>query len=553
MSRKIYWALLSLALMLLSWEAFSRYYADMYLILPSPLKIFYQMYENNDRLMLHSMKTFQVMIGGILLSLIIAFPIAWIMISWETASLILQPLFVIFQCIPMFTLAPIMVLWFGWSYTAIVVPTALMIFLPLMMSIYQGIKSTPHHFLEYFGVCQASAWQKLIKLQLPWALPSIFSGFRLAAALAGIGAIAGEWAGAQSGLGILMLESRRGADLEMMFGALVCLMLLSLSLYALVALIEYFVFRKKFIYISRKTTQICATIAAFLFLSGCQPSGENKEIRLVLDWLPNPNHIPLYVGIRKGYFSENDIHLQIQKTHDTSDAIPFLTTSQTELAISYMPSTIHAIENGANIKPIAILIPEPLNALIYRKSSQISAVKDLNGKVFGYCVDGSGTKSLNLLLKLNQIEPKDKRNVSFDLVSTLGKQRVDVVYGAFWNIECEQLLSMGIETGFFKLTDLGFPTYYELIILAKNDSKYGSQKFSEKFTQSLQKSIEYCQKFPEESFEIYLEENPDKGIKTQNWERQAWQKTYPLFAKTQEIDWKMWQAYVDWSKEHNLL
>jgi NitT/TauT family transport system substrate-binding protein len=553
MVRRICWAMFTFTVLILCWEVSFHYTTDMHFILPSPLEILNQMYMNSDRLTFHSLETFKVMIGGIILSLIIAFPTAWLMSNWGTANLILQPLFVISQCIPMFTLAPIMVLWFGWSYTALVVPTALMIFLPLTMNIYHGIKSTPNQFLEYFNVCRASPWQKLFKLQLPWALPSIFSGFRIAAAIAGIGAIAGEWAGAQSGLGILMLESRRGADLEIMFGALACLMILSLSLYAIVALVEYLVYRSKFIYIAQKAVHVSSIILTIACFSGCQSSSDNNEVRLVLDWLPNPNHVPIYVGIEKGYFTENDIHLHVQKAHDASDAIPYLTTSQTELAISYMPSTIQAIENGANIKPIAILIPEPLNALIYRKNSQIHSIKDLNGKIFGYCVDGSGTRSLDLLLKLNNILPKDKRNVCFDLVTTLGKKRVDVVYGAFWNIECEQLRSMGIETEFIKLTDLGYHSYCELIIIAKNDSKYSSSEFTEKFARSLQRSIEYCQMFPEEAFEIYLNANPDKGIKAQNWERKAWQKTVPLFAKTQEIDWVAWKAFAEWLRENNLL
>ena len=123
----------------------------------------------------------------------------------------------------MFALAPLMVFWFGWSYKAIVIPTALMLFFPLTMSIYHGFLSIPRDLLDYFTLHQATPWQLFSKLELPWALPHIIAGLRITVAIAGMGAVAGEWAGGQAGLGLLMLESRRGVDLEMTFAALFCL------------------------------------------------------------------------------------------------------------------------------------------------------------------------------------------------------------------------------------------------------------------------------------------------------------------------------------------
>lgn len=543
---KCFWTVTAFAVLIFVWEYATQIYDHMLLILPPPSGILYQMTLNYQRLFYHSWETFKVMIGGIFLSLLVAFPIAWMMSLWSTASIILQPIFVIAQCIPMFALAPMMVLWFGWSYTAVVIPTTLMIFLPLTMNIYQGIKSTPIHFIEYFRIHQATPWQMLYKLQVPWALSNIFAGLRVAAAIAGIGAIAGEWAGAQAGIGMLMLETRRGADLEMMFAALFCLMLLSLSLYGVIALIERQLFRRKFVHLAQKAVVISSCLLTLLGMSSCQSNSAKNETRLVLDWLPNPNHVPLYVGIEKGFFEKRGIKLHLLKIHDASDPLPHLASGQTELAISYMPSAIHAINQGANLKPIALLIPEPLNALIYRRDSGIKVPSDLNGKTFGYCVDGFGTKGLNYLLSVNQIIPKEKQNVSFDLVMTLGLKKVDVVYGAFWNIECEQLRSLGIETEHFKLTDLGIPTYFELVVMAREGSHESTPQFVMPFREALQESIDFCQLHPSEAFSIYVKANPDKSEKTRKWEYEAWQKTLPLFAQDQIIDTEVWNSYAVW-------
>lgn len=539
------------------WEIASRMSFEMLFILPPPSRILSQMWQKDDRLIYHTGVTFKTMAGGITLALIVAFPLAWIMVLWKTARLVFQPVFVIAQCVPMFALAPMMVLWFGWGYTAIVVPTALMIFLPLTMNVYQGIQSTPHHFLDYFRIHQATPWQMLYKLQLPWAAPHIFAGLRVAAAIAGIGAIAGEWAGAQEGLGLLMLESRRGMDLEMMFGALFCLMLLSLGFYGIIALIERQVFRYKFVHLMHRAVVASCFLLTLFGFSSCQTEQSElklseqheqnlQETRLVLDWLPNPNHVPLYVGIEKGYFSQHGIKLKLHKIQNAADPIPYLQAGQTELAISYMPTMIKAIAHGANVTPIGVLIPQPLNALIYRIDSSIKTAADLNGKVFGYCVDGSGTKILDDILEQNGIVPSEKRNVSFDLVGTLGTKQVDVIYGAFWNIECEQLHILGIDTNFIELTDLGYPTYYELIVLAKKDSVQAGQEFFVGFQAALQQSIDFCQNYPEESFEIYLAANLDKGEKAREWERASWHRTYPLLAKTQKIDQNVWKVHAEW-------
>lgn len=531
---------LMFTLLLATWEAASRLLPNMAFVLPPPSHILLQVWERSDRFLLHTSHTLTVMLSGFFFAIIAAFPLAWIMSLRNSARILLQPIFIVTQCIPMFTLAPMMVFWFGWSFTAIVVPTALMIFFPLTMNIYQGLCSTPKDLQDYFRINNATAWQTLVKLQLPWAMPQLFAGFRISAAIAGIGAIAGEWAGAQSGLGLLMLESRRVADLEMMFGALFCLLLVSLTLYGVIAFVESQIIRRKFVYLARQST---LGILAFMLL-GCQPA-ENSKTRLLLDWLPNPNHVPLYVGIKKGFFAEQGIDLQVLLLHDVG-GLAYLTSGQADLALYYMPATIRAINHGVKVTPIAVLIDQPLNAFIYRTDKGINSPGDLNGKIIGYCADGYDLSTMEHILEANGIVPKQRLNVSFDLVSTLGLGHVDAVYGAFWNIECLQLRALGIETDHFALTDLGVPDHSELIIVAKENSKEAGEEFAEKFQKGLMASIAFCRNYPSEAFEIYLEANPDKGVATQKWEREAWRDTLPLLSESVEIDKAKWINFSNW-------
>lgn len=554
MWRKILLCIVVFGLLGVVWEASSRTYDSLQFMLPAPSKISAVLWEQSGRLSFHTWTTLKEMAGGFALALVFSFPLAWIMALFGPLRTLLQPVFVASQCIPMFALAPIMVLWFGWTYTAIVVPTALMVFFPLTINIYQGLCCTPQNFLDFFRLHQATPWQTFLKLQLPWALPHIFAGFRISVALAGIGAVAGEWAGGQQGLGILMLESRRSADLEMMFAALVCVMVLSMFFYGLASWMENWTDmrhkRKKHL---GRLMSMCLMIG-YVFVAGCQPSTPRiQETTIVLDWLPNPDHVAIYAGIEKGYFAEQGIALKVIKVADPSDSVPYLTSRQANLALTYMPHTMQVLSKGAPVLPIGVLVQEPLNALIFRAGEGIDKPQDLAGKTFGYSVDGYQTLFLDVLLKNQGVSPKALHNASFDLVGMLATKQVDVVYGAYWNIERENLRAHGIETDFFPLSDFGIPTYFELIVLAHAKSPEAAPEFVAAFQTALQQSIDFSKSHPKEAFEAYLQANPDKSALTRKWEWEAWLKTIPTLATQQQIDPVVWDQFSEWLVANSLI
>lgn len=552
------------AIALVIWEVFSYFNQNFIFVLPAPSQVIARLWEKGDRFLFHTNVTFQEMIWGGGIAFLAAFPLAWMMDLFKSARAILQPLFIIIQCVPMFTLAPIMVIWFGWSSTAIIVPTALMIFFPLTMSIYQGLRAVPQELLDYFKANQATTWQIFSKLKLPWALPHIFGGFRVSTAIAGIAAVAGEWAGAQTGLGVLMVESRRDTDLETTFAALCCLTALSCLLYVVAVGCEYLaaqrrplkvIFRQLFTQMPLRTSTFLLAALGLIGVS-CQSQesfNKGEPVRLTLDWLPNPNHIPLYVGINKGYFSEEGIHLVLHKLQEPGHTTPYLTSGQVELTLSYMPHTIRVTNKGAEILPIGILIKEPLNAIIYREDLTIGKPQDLSGKTIGYCTGSKDCAFMDAFLAENKIAPGTKRNVGFDLVTCLGTGMVDAIYGAYWNIESQHLRSLGIQTKYFKLSEFGIPNYYELIVLARKNSTQADPEFIHRFQTALQRSIDYAKTHPEEAFEIYAKLQPDKSEKTKQWELEAWKITIPALANSQEVSGEVWRAFEQWLKNHQLL
>lgn len=463
----------------------------------------------------------------------------------------------------MFALAPIMVLWFGWGYMAVLIPTALMIFFPFTLNIYQGLRSTPTSLMDFFRINGATRFQTLWKLQIPWALPHIFSGLKISSAIAGIGAVAGEWAGAQKGLGVLMLESRRCFDLEVTFAALFSLTILTIALYSLVLILEKIALRRssfsfrmpvvklQILSYRRATFPLFCFALFFLCITACVKTSSN-HVRLLLDWLPNPNHTPLYVGIKKGFFEEQGIDLSVQKLLESGGVLSYLTSHQVDLALYHTPGVLQAFSKHAELKIIGSLIPIPLRAFIYQADLAIEKPSDLSGKVMGYCI-GMTTSFLDFLLKQGNIFPEKQRNVSVDLISAMSTRQVDFIYGGFWNIEPYLLSASGTPTKSIKIEELGVPGYEELIVIANSGAKFSSPLFIQKFQTALNKSITFCKKHPEEAFAIYTSFNPDKRSTTLQWEYQSWQTTYPLLSDTQTLSLEKLTTFYHWQREHKLI
>ena len=136
-------------------------------------------------------------------------------------------------------IAPLLALWFGPGITAKVVICALIVFFPVAIATMVGVRAVDARLLELARSLRASRWQIVTTLEVPAALPAIFGGLRVGVTLAVVGAIVGEWAGADHGLGLLV-NLARGAlfDIPLMFATVLTIALLGIGLYGLVVLAE---------------------------------------------------------------------------------------------------------------------------------------------------------------------------------------------------------------------------------------------------------------------------------------------------------------------------
>jgi putative hydroxymethylpyrimidine transport system permease protein len=143
----------------------------------------------------------------------------------------LLPVLLLSQAVPVFALAPLLVLWFGFGIASKVVMAVLVIFFPVMSAGFDGLRQVRPEWLDLARTMNARPWRVLLHIRLPAALPAFGTGLRVASVLAPIGAVIGEWVGASSGLGYLMLNANARVRTDEMFAALVVLSLMTVALW----------------------------------------------------------------------------------------------------------------------------------------------------------------------------------------------------------------------------------------------------------------------------------------------------------------------------------
>ena len=200
-------------------------------ILPPPSRLAVMLIQRFDLLVEQAAWTSGEMVLGLALGLALGAALAVVFAAsaaWRRWAL---PLVIVSQAIPVIAIAPLLVLWLGYGMASKVAMAALIIFFPVVSSLYDGLRRTDPGWLELARTMDAPPRAVLLQIRLPAALPAFASGMRIAAAVAPIGAVIGEWVGASAGLGFLMTQSLARGQTPLAFAALTILCLLGLALY----------------------------------------------------------------------------------------------------------------------------------------------------------------------------------------------------------------------------------------------------------------------------------------------------------------------------------
>ena len=232
-------AILLFASLVGGWEASVRLFDIPKIVLPAPSAVGVALWNGmQGDFLWHFGITFYETIAGFVLGAATGLILGALVSQFRLLERTLYPYIVAFQTLPKVAIAPIIVIWFGYGVTSKIVITATIAFFPLLANTIVGLRAAPQEQIELMVAFTASRWQVFRLARLPQALPYIFVGLDVAIVLSVIGAIVGEFVGAQAGLGYLILQKNFNMDMAGVFAILIVLSAMGVGLHLLVNAVQ---------------------------------------------------------------------------------------------------------------------------------------------------------------------------------------------------------------------------------------------------------------------------------------------------------------------------
>ena len=233
-------AILSIVFALLAWQLTVQWTQLPRFILPAPMDVWSRFLKalNDGSLLYHTGITLAEIVLGLLVGITFATMLGYALAKSRSLEKVLSPYLVASQAIPVVAIAPLLVIWLGDGILSKVVICALIVFFPVLVNTVVGVRAVPPALYDLMHSIRATRWQILLKLEIPASLPIMLGGLRIGATLSVIGAIVGELVDAQQGLGFLLQLGDFQYDTSMVFVAVFMLIVLALSMYGVVTLLE---------------------------------------------------------------------------------------------------------------------------------------------------------------------------------------------------------------------------------------------------------------------------------------------------------------------------
>ena len=277
-----------------------------------------------------------------------------------------------------------------------------------------------------------------------------------------------------------------------------------------------------------------------------------EKHRLILDWFPNADHVPLYVARDGGFFAREGLEIELVPPADPNDPLKLVAAGQSPFAINYQPNVIVARAQGLPVRSIGVLVEHPLSSLAFLKKSGIRTPADLKGRRIGYSVQDLELALLRALTARYGLKPSDYTtiNVNFNLTSSLLSGQVDAVIGAFWNYEIAELELEGVPGGYFALTEHGIPDYYELVVISNDRFLKSHRESARKLVRALQAAVDHTRANPKGALALYLKANPEvrKELDTR-----AFELVIDQFATTQKQSAAKWEAFARFALDQKVI
>jgi len=303
--------------------------------------------------------------------------------------------------------------------------------------------------------------------------------------------------------------------------------------------------------IQRLLNKILGLALAFSVLLAV-PAWAEQKVTFMLDWYPNPDHVPAYVADQMGLFAKEGLKVEIMVPADPNDPMKLVAAGKIDFAISYQPSVLIARSEGLPIVSTGALIQHPLSTILFLKSSGIKTPADLRGRTIGYSVEPLYRVLLEAVAEKGGLKPSDYKvvRVGFNLVPPLLGGKLDAVIGAFRNYEAIQVELEGKQVGILPLEENGIPDFYELVIIANERTVKEQPARVLAFMRALSQGIDYTLGHAQQAFGVFLKAHPDLSDELN---RRAFSVTLPYFKGSPLQDAARWSAMQSFMKSRGLI
>ncbi|MDC0969822.1 ABC transporter substrate-binding protein [Alphaproteobacteria bacterium] len=290
---------------------------------------------------------------------------------------------------------------------------------------------------------------------------------------------------------------------------------------------------------------------SFILLTLSVANAKTDKITIGLDWFINPDHAPLIIAQKRGFFKEVGLEVEMIEPADPNDPPKLVAAGKLDLAISYQPQLHIQVDQGLPVVRVGTLVSVPLNSLVVLENGPIKSISDLKGKKIGFSVGGFEEALLSGMLEKYNIKMTDVDliNINFSLSPSLIAKKVDAVIGAFRNFELNQMDIVNHPGKAFYPEEHGVPSYEELIYIS--NVKNRNNPVFDKFFKAIQKATLTIINDPETTWKDFSTYR--KGLDDE-LNKRAFKDTLSRFTlRPQAHDLKTYEEFGNFLKEKGII
>jgi len=220
------------------WELVVEIFSIPSFLIPKPSSIFAELIGTRVSWLEHTLVTLYETLAGFALAAVVGIFTGYLIVHFKTISNIIYPYILAAQIVPKVAIAPLLFIWFGFGETPKILLSFLLAYFPIVIDTVIGLRAVDPDLLDLMKILNARSYQTFLYVKWPNALPQIFGGFKVAMTLAVIGAVIGEFVGAQKGLGYMIILAQQHFTTPIIFASLFLLIVLGIVLYLVIEVVE---------------------------------------------------------------------------------------------------------------------------------------------------------------------------------------------------------------------------------------------------------------------------------------------------------------------------